>query len=122
MKRDVDLSRAILAYIEEHAPPLGGLEKAIEIPGYDDATTLAHTELLIDEGLIDGEIIMALMGPHQAIIRKLTNRGHDAIAAAKSDTTWQKVKTEAKEKGVSVTFGLLVEMLKAEARRHLGLP
>jgi hypothetical protein len=122
MKRDVDLSRAILAYIEEHSPPQGGLDTRIEIEGYDYPTVMAHAELLIDDGYIDGQVIKGMFGPIELVIVKLTSAGHDAIAAAKSDTAWQKAKKSAMEHGVSLTFGVVVEIVKAEARKHLGLP
>ncbi len=104
MKRDADLSRDILKYIEEHAPPQGGLENPISIPGYDQPTILAHTELLIEGGYVDGKVLYALTGPIQAMVNKLTNHGHDALQAVDSDTTWNTVKKTALEKGVSLTL------------------
>ena len=56
MRRDVDLSRAILAFVEEHSPPQGGLDPPLAIEGYDRPTVLAHTELLIEDGLLDGQV------------------------------------------------------------------
>jgi hypothetical protein len=65
-----------------------------------------------------------LLGPSgpEIMVVKLTSSGHDAIAAAENDTNWQKAKKFATEKGVSFTFGMLVEILKAEAKTRLGLP
>jgi hypothetical protein len=63
MKRDVDLSRAVLRFVEEHAPPQGGVQTPLEIEGYDHPTVLAHAELLIEDGLIDGRVVKALGGP-----------------------------------------------------------
>jgi hypothetical protein len=78
MKRDVDLSRAILRFVEEHAPPQGGVQKPLEIEGYDRPTILAHAELLIEDGLLDGRVSKGLGGPVNIVIIKLTSRGHDA--------------------------------------------
>jgi hypothetical protein len=122
MKRDVDLSRAILRFVEEHAPPQGGLDEPLEIEGYDRPTVLAHTELLIEDGLIDGQIIAALAGPLDVVITKLTSRGHDALQAIDNDTLWSKVKKTAREKGVSLTLDLAVTLAKSFGRQHLGLP
>jgi hypothetical protein len=122
MKRDVDLSRAILAFIEEHSPAQGGLDKPLEIEGYDRPTVLAHAQLLIDDGLVDGKVLEALAGPVDVVIRRLTSSGHDAIAAAKNDTAWQKAKKLATERGIPLTLSVLVQIVKAEARKHLGLP
>jgi hypothetical protein len=57
MKRDVDLQRLILLFIEQHTPPQGGLEKPVEISGYDKPTINAHLELLIESRLVDGRVI-----------------------------------------------------------------
>ena len=121
MKRDVDLQRSILKFVEEQCPPQGGLDRQVEIQGYDSPTVLAHVQLLIEDGLIDGQVIEALTGPIQAVIRKLTSRGHDAIAIAENDTTWHKAKMIAKERGASLTFNVLIEIIKLEARKRLGL-
>jgi hypothetical protein len=122
MKRDVDLQRLILLFLEEHIPPRGGLDRRVEIPEYDRATVNAHLELLIESGFVDGRISKGL-GPAgmDIVVIKLTSSGHDAIAAARNDTSWQKAKKTATEGGVSLTLGVLVEILKAEARKHLGL-
>lgn len=126
MKRDVDLQRLILAFIEEHSPPHGGLDKPLEIPGYDRPTVLAHAQLLIEDGFVDGTVLEGQTGPENVgpvnvAIRKLTNKGHDAIAAAKDDSRWQKAKRVVTERGVSVTFDVLIEIAKLEARKLLGL-
>jgi Hypothetical protein (DUF2513) len=122
MKRDVDLQRSILLFVEGHSPPHGGLDKPLAISGYDRETVFAHAELLIEDGLIDGRVLRGMVGFVDVHVLKLTSAGHDAIAAAKDDTRWQKAKKTLIEKGVSVTFSVLVELLKLEARKHAGLP
>ena len=122
MKRDLELSRSILAFVEEHSPPEGGLDKPLEVEGYDRQTVLAHAELLIEEGLLHGKALRALVGTVDVMIERLSAAGHDAIAAARSDSAWHKAKKVAAERGASLTFGVLVEIIKAEARVRLGLP
>lgn len=122
MKRDVDLSRKILAFIEEHAPPQGGMDKHIEIDGYDRPTILAHTELLVEDGLVDGQVLKAMSGTVEVMVIKLTNHGHDALQAIESDTTWSKVKKSAVEKGVGLTLDLAVRLAKRLGEGYLGLP
>jgi hypothetical protein len=122
MKRDVDLQRQILLFIEEQAPPSGGLDKPIAIDGYDKATIFAHTEFLIDEGLIDAAVSRGMFGIIDVRVERVKAAGHDAIAAARNDTGWQKAKKIVKDKGIAATFALLIELAKLEARSHLGLP
>jgi Hypothetical protein (DUF2513) len=122
MRRDVDLQRSILAFVEEHSPPRGGLDREVEIEGYDRDTVLAHIDLLIKDAYIEGKVLESLTGLTQALIMRLTNRGHDAIAAIKSDTLWEKTKGKAAKEGIALAFSTIVELVKLEARRHLGLP
>lgn len=121
MKRDIDLSRAILFFVEEHCPPQGGLSKRLAIEGYDYPTVAAHAELLIDEGLIDGQVIKMLGGPMEVAIIRLTHQGHDALAAIRNDTVWQKAKKSALEHAIPLTVSTLVELVKAEVRARLGI-
>lgn len=121
MKRDVDLSRAILAFVEEHSPPQGGLRQRLAIEGYDYLTVAAHAELLIDEGLIDGQVLKTLGGGMDVMIIRLTHLGHDALAAIRNDTVWQKAKKSALEHAVPLTVSALVELVKAEFRTRLGI-
>jgi hypothetical protein len=121
VKRDVDLSRAILRFVEEHAPPQGGLGKPLEVEGYDRPTVLAHAELLIEDGLVDGRVSKGLGGPVNVVIIKLTSRGHDALQAIENDSLWHKVKKMGTEKGVSLTLDLAVALAKSFGRQHLGL-
>jgi len=122
MKRDLDLSRSILAFVEEHCPSEGGLDKPLEFEGYDQQTVFAHAELLIEEGLLRGRVLKASPGIGAVMIFRLSAAGHDAMAAARNDTTWQKAKKVVVERGGSVAFTAVIEYLKAEAKRHLGIP
>jgi Hypothetical protein (DUF2513) len=119
MRRDLDLSRSILLFIEEHCPPEGGLNTRLEFEDYDRATVLAHVELLIEGGLVDGKMVIPVSGPIDVRIRKLTNHGHDAIKAIQDDSLWSKVKTRASEKGITLTFDLAVTLAKNLAKQIL---
>jgi len=68
MTRDLDLSRSILAFVEERSPPGGGLDEPLAIEGYDRATVLAHAELLIDEGLLDRKVLRTGFGIVEVMI------------------------------------------------------
>jgi hypothetical protein len=122
MKRDMELVRAILLDIEANASPQGGLNRAVSVDGYDKATITAHVELMIrDAHLIHGKMMKFNTGD-ETMILGLTWRGHEFIDAARSDTIWSKAKNSILKHGSSVSFDLLLEWLKAEGRKHLGLP
>jgi hypothetical protein len=122
MKRDNDLSRAILIFVQDHLPPGGGLDVKLDIPGYDLATTVAHAELLIEDHYIDGRVLKGQGGSIHIVVTKLTNRGHDAIAATHDNETWNTVKRTAREKGVALTFEVAIALAKRLIATHLGLP
>jgi hypothetical protein len=122
MKREPDLTRLILFFIEDHSPPQGGLEMDLEIPGYDRPTVLAHTQLLIEDGLVFGHVMEGMSGIIHIEVTRLTSAGHDAIAAVRSDTWWEKSKHLVKDKGIALTFAALVQVAKTEASKLLGLP
>jgi hypothetical protein len=108
-------------FIEEHCPPEGGLNARLEFENYDRATVLAHVELLIDDGLVDGEMKKFVSGgTPDVMIRKLTNLGHQAIKAIRDDSLWSKVKAHASEKGITLTFDLAVTLAKNFVKHLIG--
>jgi hypothetical protein len=120
MKRDFDLIRRIM--IDVQNTPAGSICENIAYPEYDQATVYEHEKLLIDEGFVDGQVVEEFGGIGAAVITGLTWKGHDFLDAAKDDTIWNKVKQTVLTSTVSITFSLLLELLKAEARKKLGLP
>jgi len=56
-----------------------------------------------------------------AILLEVTWNGHEFLNAAKDATIWEKAKATLFKTSTSITFDLLVEWLKAEARQKLGL-
>ncbi len=122
MKRDLDLSRAILKFIEEHSPAEGGLDQPLAIDGYDRQTVLAHAELLVEDGKVDGKVLRASFSIVDVMVTKLTNSGHDALKAIQDDTVWSKVKKTAAEKGISLSLDLAVQLGRYLLHQRLGLP
>ena len=104
--------------VAEKLPPIGYLQDRVSIEGYDAATIDGHIALLIEAGLLDGKVSQAA---HTAAITGLPWKGHDFIAAAKDDTTWAKAKSTVLKHGASLPFDLLLEWLKAEGKKRLGL-
>ena len=81
-----------------------------------------HIALMIDAGLIEGEAYPSARSPGGGsfIITGLTWKGHDFLDAARNDTVWNATKGRMAKAG-AWTFGLVLEVLKEEAKRHLGL-
>lgn len=116
MKRDMDLIRDILFWMEEHD---SGFPK---IPGKSEQEIGYHCHLLGDAGLIRATdaTYMADTLP-RAIPISLTSRGHDFIDSARSKTVWATVKDKVLTTTGGVSIAIMTELLKEEAKRRLGL-
>jgi hypothetical protein len=80
MKCDPEVMRSILYFAEEHRAPVRGMNRRVEIDGYDYATNVGHIELLIKDSYRDGRVVKGLGGPTgaEAVIIRVPNKGHDA--------------------------------------------
>jgi hypothetical protein len=119
MKRDMDIIRMLLIQQETgEAPP--------ELAKYPEDLVVYNVVLMKDAGLIEAAIAEGGDGsPIGAVIIRMTWAGHDFLDAARDDTVWRKAKEKVLKPGVSWTFELLKETLKALAQQQLariGLP
>lgn len=121
MKRDLDLVRNLLEIFEREIKPGEYLQTFKADLGHPAEVTLAHIELMINQGLLEGfsHPDPGSPGGGSFAIKCITWAGHDFLDAARSDTVWNAAKARLKKAG-SWTFGLLLEVLKDEAKRQLG--
>lgn len=116
MKRDMDLIRDILFWMEEHE---GGFPK---IPEKSDREIGYHCHLLGDAGLIRTADARSLSDTlPRAFPLSITSLGHDFIDSARSKTVWSTVKNKVLTTTGGVSIAILTELLKEEAKRRLGL-
>lgn len=85
------------------------------------ATINEHIELLKKAGLIEATIMRDFSGICGVSIQGLTWEGHDFLDVAKDDSIWLKAKETILKPAVSITFTVLLEWLKEEAKKKLGL-
>jgi hypothetical protein len=84
MKRDMNLIRLLLLETE-------GEEPKPDLSPYNDAQRIYHSALLIEAGLVDGQIIQDSDGqPAATVTLRLTWAGHEFLDAARNDTIWHK--------------------------------
>jgi len=124
MKRDLDLIREILLFVEEKSPP-GGPCPVVEISGFDKAMTGAHIDLLMEAHLLNAVTPggrKVAIPPHVVHIYGLSWTGHEFLALAAPRPMWENMKTEALKHGVNLTLDMALSLLKHLAARHLGLP
>ena len=126
MKRNFDLVRHIMARIESVRPGSFTDETTYlhDLGGeYEPVTIYAHIELLLEEKFIKGKIHKNHDDIIDALhITGLTWKGHDFVDASKDESIWMKAKETILKPTVSITFSLLLEWLKEEAKKKLGLP
>jgi hypothetical protein len=117
MKRDMEIVRNLLLRAE-------AAEGSVSI---NDPVETYHVRIMIQAGLVEGRISEEITSdaPRHSYIHNLTWTGHDFLDAARNDTAWRTVKEKVLKPGVSWTFELLKEVLKALARQQfarIGLP
>jgi hypothetical protein len=116
MKRDMNLIRLLLLQTEGEQP-------RPDLSTYTNEQRIYHSALLIEAGLVDGEIITNGAGlPATTIILRLSWVGHEFLDAARSDTIWHKAAEHIKKSGVDVTLSLMQDILKQLLKQSLGLP
>ena len=114
-QRDMDLVRLILLRS-------AGCDVAEELKQYTQQQRAFHVALLIDAGYIRGEVTRDPEGfPATSAIVHLTWQGFEFLELVKDGKLWKGARTVfTKTAGWSTP--LLVEWLKAEAKKYLGLP
>lgn len=111
MKRDMDLIRRI-AIETEAMPARHGL---ISLDGVDPDTFATHVIWMQEAGLLSASVTPYQSDDPPAVyVHRLTWAGCEFLDAARSDTTWKKVKDKVVRPGMSFTFDVIKEALKAE--------
>lgn len=114
MKRDDDYIRDLLLEAEASDQPYLYAFNLLA-PSPEESKRLVHVTLLTDAGLFAKE------GEHAF---RLTNQGHDYLAAIRDDGVWQKTKDAAAGFG-GVTLGIMKDLavgyLKQEMSQRLGI-
>jgi hypothetical protein len=120
MKRDLDLVRELMLKIE--ALPAGPSVQ-YRMDEVEDPVLLAHLQLLIAAGLVNGKISQTRGARGDVmIISGLTWEGHEWIETVRSPAVWDKTKTTLLENGGALSFELTKAVATQILRLRLGLP
>lgn len=113
MKRDMELIRLLLLEQEQdEGPP--------ELAAYSIEDIVYNRALILDAGLIDGELIRGERGePLLVNVYRLTWAGHDFLDATRDSKVWKLAKEHILKPGASWTFPVLLEWLKQEAHKRV---
>ena len=119
MKRDMDLIRRIALEVADM--DFGYALSNMEDEGVDAETFGMHVIWMHEAGLIKAAIQEYSSGePPRVLISRLTWAGCEFVDAIRDDTLWAKAKTSVLKPGMSFTFDVLKDWLKAEITQ--GLP
>lgn len=122
MKRDLDLVRKILMYYEEK--DVDGMDRTIELEGYDESLINYHLLLMDEAGLLRCERSVSSSTPSR-VIRvypfSLTWSGHEFLSSAKNDGLWSKAKSLSLDKAGVLSFDVMKDLLISLAKDKLGI-
>lgn len=100
------------------APPVQYRMSEIE-----DPVLLAHLELLIDAGLVNGKIARSHGTRGDVIsVAGLTWQGHEWVEMVRSQSVWNETKSTVLEQGGVLSFELTKAVAAKLLRARLGLP
>jgi hypothetical protein len=132
MKRDWDLLRWLLSEAESadagfpivltNGVQYTSAHYTLDIGERGFTQVYEHILLLGDSGLAEVRDLGRMnSGPSGAVIDRLTMAGHDFLSAARNPAWWTEAMKKLKEKGVDVPVNVLIQVLSAIAKQHLGL-
>jgi len=111
MKRDWELVRTILLKLEALGSTTVYL-RANQINGYDEELVSYHMQILDEAGLIKAQCSKSLNGPLNCLAMSLTWSGHEFLDHIRQDTVWNRVVALSREKGLSLSFDVIVSFAK----------
>jgi hypothetical protein len=119
MKRDMDLVREVLIFIEEHSH--GFAPDSISIEKYSDEQVGYHCYLMEQAGLVyaKDQTTMADFSPNWTAVA-MTWKGHEFLDNAKHQGSWQQAK-EVVEKLGDASFSVWTNVLTRIVMNNLGM-
>jgi hypothetical protein len=115
VKRDLELVRKILLYLEQDEASTSGFGAFVE-GGYDLAAIHYHIRLLNDAGLIEADEIV----PGQWWPERMTWLGHEFLDAARNEELWEESKERVEKRTGGAPFSVFHELLLRGLRERLG--
>lgn len=106
MKRDMDLIRKILFFVEENYVA-GGPEIDVQIDGYLDSVIYEHCILMKEDGLIVRLLYTSSLESKSCKVGNLTSEGFDFLDKIRADTVWNRTKSVISEKGLPMITGTI---------------
>lgn len=120
MKRDMSLVRDILLWMEKQEH--GYADGQPQIEGYSEEEIGYHLYLMGQAGLVSvGDTTTLGSKSPRAYIESMTWFGHEFLDASNDEKIWKKAKENLLKPAATVSFEVLLEWLKSEALKKIGL-
>lgn len=119
MKRNMDLIRNILLYIEKNHD--GNLLIIEDIEGFDNSQMLYHFELLLQANLVIGKTNRCISGDGFIECKGLSWNGQEFLANIRNENVWNNVKKAFSEKSLDFTISLISSLAAEYSKKMLGL-
>ena len=120
MKRDLNLIRKILFFIEEADAPVDS--KAVIVDGYTREEIDYNIHLLFEEDYLTGIPTMRFGGPYHWLDMQLTWNGHEFLDTARNDTVWAKTTSTISQQVGSTSLEIVKALLVSVTKGMMGLP
>lgn len=121
MKRDLELVREILLWME-NLPEGSAANQEPMIPERTSEEIGFHAHLMEQAGLITAADIGGSFAVTPAAMPlSITWKGYEFLDASRDSGLWEKAKKNVLGPAASVSFAVLLEWLKAEAKQRLGI-
>lgn len=124
MKRDIDLIRKLLIYLEEKPDDKIVKAEDVEIDTHDKNDIMYHFILMDQAGLIRCER-QCSSSTHDRVINvypfSLTWDGHEFLEASRNESTWNNAKSIVLSKSGALSWDVLKALLISMAKTSVGV-
>lgn len=105
MKRDFDLIRKILLYVEENHD--GSVMYIRKLENYDNKVLVTHCEILINQKFLEGKVSRVDTGEGIYICKGITYEGYEFLDKIRDITIWGKIKKYVKDNKMELGFHII---------------
>lgn len=126
MKRDMDLVREILLFLEERNSPAGIKADSFPMRGHSVSTIQYHLNLIYQAGLINGEPIKSTTSDRiiSVLPFDLTWQGHEFLDAVRDPEIWRRAKAGAASAGtasIEFIWGMAKSLISNAIKQKTGV-
>lgn len=125
MKRDMDLIRHLLLFLDEKPDPSMIMAEDIPIEGFSRSEIQYHLNLMFQAGLLNGETVRSTTSDRLISVLPfdLTWQGHEFLESVRDPEIWRQAKSGASKAGtasIDFIWGVAKAILRNAIRDRIG--